>query len=85
MPKGGSQKKVKDTGELAKMVNTNTLQEGPDMRSCRKFWTKHLKLGQAKREDRRATRSGVREKRSDWRTQHTADGAAGALPSHPDS
>ena len=61
LPKGGSQKKVKDTGELAKMVNTNTLQEGPDMRSCRKFWTKHLKLGQAKREDRRATRSGVRE------------------------
>ena len=37
LTKDGSQKKVKDTEELAKMVDTNTSKEGTDMRSHRKF------------------------------------------------
>ena len=37
LTKDGSQKKVKDPGELAKMADTNTSEEGLDMRSHRKF------------------------------------------------
>ena len=43
--KGGSQRKVKDTEELEKMVVTNTSQEGPDRRLHRKFLAKHLNEG----------------------------------------
>ena len=42
LTKDGSQKRVKDTGELTKMVDTNTPYEEPDMRSQRKFQVEHL-------------------------------------------
>ena len=43
----GSWKKVKDTGELPKMVDTNAPWNEPSVRLYRKFWAKHLKLEQA--------------------------------------
>ena len=43
LTKDGSRKRVKDTGDLTKMADANTLQEEPDMKSHRKFWAKPLK------------------------------------------
>ena len=37
LTKDGSQKRVKDTGELTKMADTNAPQKEPDTRSQRKF------------------------------------------------
>ena len=38
----GSQKRVKDTKELAKMVDTKAPEKGLDVRSHRKFRAEHL-------------------------------------------
>lgn len=37
LTKDGSQKRIKDTGELTKIADINVPWEGPDMRSHRKF------------------------------------------------
>ena len=48
LTKDGSQMKVKEMRELAKMADGNTPLEGPDMRPHREFWAEHLNEGRLK-------------------------------------
>ena len=69
--KDGSQKRVKDTGELAKMVYPSIAQGGLGMRSRRKFQAEHLNWGGLKERRERSMKSAVRGEGGQ------ADGAAG--------